>query len=245
VKHERKAANIELKILAIEQSTARSSAALLEDTDVIAGIQWEADRSRNQQLFKRLPELLDAAGIAVAGIDAFAVGTGPGSFAGVRSAIATTQAMAMPDLKPVIGVGSTETMARAVLQSKAGADHIVIVGDARRKRLWFADLAVKNGSPTPNGEVVLIDPAELPDRLCEGTVLASPDWHRIGDIIRELQVPGICIQEGPVTPEARTLGIIATERIDQNSPLPPPVPVYLHPPVFVEPATAVRPQALE
>ena len=62
MKHERKAANIELKILAIEQSTARSSAALLEDTDVIAGIQWEADRSRNQQLFKRLPELLDAAG---------------------------------------------------------------------------------------------------------------------------------------------------------------------------------------
>ena len=224
-----------LKTLAIEQSTGSSSAAILEDSDVVAEIRWQPDRPRNQELFMRLPGLLDSSGITAAEIDVFAVGTGPGSFSGVRSSIAMAQAMAMPDVKPVIGVGSTETIAREVLKSRPGADRIVVVGDARRKRLWFADLAVTNGIPTPKGDVILIDSTDLPERLAGGATVATPDWNRIGDMISAYGNSGTDVIEGPVSPEAQDAGIIAVERLALDAPLPSPVPVYLHPPVFVEP----------
>jgi len=138
-------------------------------------------------------------------------------------------------MKPVIGVGSTEVMARVVFEANAGKERIVIVGDARRKRLWFADLHIENGMPAPAGDVVLIEPSDLGERLAGGAVLATPEWDRIGDIIMEHKSPSVAVVEESVEPRADIAGRIAAHRLIAEAPIVPAVPAYLHPPVFVEP----------
>ncbi len=63
--------------------------------------------------------------------EALAVGLGPGSFAGIRAAIASLQGLGIAwQLQPV-GFPSA-----AVLAAASGLPEVMVVGDARRNTLW-------------------------------------------------------------------------------------------------------------
>jgi tRNA threonylcarbamoyladenosine biosynthesis protein TsaB len=71
--------------------------------------------SETQEHASRLPRdlmtLLDAAAVALADVDVFAVATGPGSFTGLRIGIATMQGLAFAGDKPLIGISSFDALA--------------------------------------------------------------------------------------------------------------------------------------
>jgi tRNA threonylcarbamoyladenosine biosynthesis protein TsaB len=225
---------VPMKLLAVEQSSAACGAVLLLDDRAAACAAWRAADSPRAGLAAVLPRLLREAGMELAGVDAFAVGIGPGSFGGLRSACAALSAMALPDGKPVCGVCGARALAER-LSAERGGRAAAVLGDARRGRLWL----VRSGGgadPAAEASVELVAPDDVAGALPPGALIATPDWDRIGALLRErLRDAAECI-EGPVCPTAEDVARRALELM-RHGPPPAARPIYLHPPV-ARPAAA-------
>ena len=81
--------------------------------------------------------LLGQAGLSPMDVTAFAVGLGPGSYAGVRSSLAFANGMSMPSGATITGVPSAAAAALSnpAFFSKPGA-RLAVAGDARRGTAW-------------------------------------------------------------------------------------------------------------
>lgn len=133
-------------ILAIETSSDRASAALLRGDKVIArealGVQ-----THSQTLLPMVQSLLAEAGIALAGCDAIAFGSGPGSFTGVRTACGIAQGLAFGADLPVVPIVTLEGMAQACHELH-GALNVVAILDARMGEVYWAQYRYVNGWQT-------------------------------------------------------------------------------------------------
>ena len=228
-----------MRTLAIEQSTGAAGVALLEDTRVLAEESWMETRGRAGHLFEALPRVLELAGCTVDEIGLFAIGLGPGSFSGLRTSLSAANHLALPGLKPVFGVPSAQALARRVM-TEEDTDSVAVVGDARRKRLWYAVFRRRDKAIRPADTFSLINTNELASALDNPAILVSPDWDRIADVLRET-AGGTRIIAEPRTPSARDVGRLAAMAFDPARPPAPPEPIYMHPPVFVEPKFPQRP----
>ena len=101
-------------ILALDTTTRTGSCALVRDGDVIREAGSDPEQPPAARLPRDLMHLLDAAGVALDAIDAFAVATGPGSFTGLRIGIATMQGLAFAERKPLFGVSGFDALAASV-----------------------------------------------------------------------------------------------------------------------------------
>lgn len=106
--------------------------------------------------------------------DCIVVGTGPGSFAGVRSAIAFAQGYALGSGCAVKGLPSACSL--------ADGGKVAVVGDARRGLAW---VALFDGM-TMVGDVFQVRQEELGAAVPEGFAVKTPDAARIGEMLREL-----------------------------------------------------------
>lgn len=141
-----------MKVLAIDTSTSRGSVALLDGGRVLLEETFTADRGHESKLMPLLQRARDLAET----LDVIAVGLGPGSYAGVRIAIATAMGLQMALGSRLIGIPSVaalETDARAYLA----------VGDARRETFYFSK--VRDGECLEGP--LLLDEAALHARLAD------------------------------------------------------------------------------
>jgi tRNA threonylcarbamoyladenosine biosynthesis protein TsaB len=115
-------------ILSLDASTERGSVALLHNRQVIRELFLDTPRGRGGALFSALEELLRDATT----IRRVVVGVGPGSYNGVRSAIATAWGIATARKIPLVGISSV-----------LGLDDSAYfaVGDARRQQYFLAQVA--------------------------------------------------------------------------------------------------------
>ncbi len=210
-------------------SSSTSGMALLDGDDIRAERQWHESPSRNQQVFPALLALLKDGRCRPEDLDLFAVGVGPGTFSGLRVALATAQGMALPSEKPVIGVSSGEAIAWDVFR-ETSAKHVTIVGDARRRRLWMTTVEARGDSLPLVGEYTSIPADVLSSRLVPETWVASPDWLRIGGLI-DAAATGAQVVRKPAIPRAPAIGQIARLRVSSGTPPPTPSIIYVHPPV--------------
>ena len=220
--------------LAIEQSTRNCGIALLQGRDLLAERGWQAGRLRGQQLFPVLRKMLEGASVRAGDIDLYAVGLGPGVFSGLRIALAAARAMALPGAKVVRGVSSGEALALELFEGGTPAP-LVIAGDARRERLWVATFDWDGVRPQPRGEYALIPLASLPDTVPAGATLVTPDWGHIGESLVSLPLGDCKRAEQDSIPRAAVVGRLASDDERNDRPAPPLEPIYIHPPVFVEP----------
>src|SRR5262245_46179032 len=98
-----------MKILAIEFSSESRSVAVLDATNVLG--QAAEVSSRSSQAFGLIERALEQAGLDREQIECLALGLGPGSYAGIRSAIALAQGWQMARAVRLLGLNSVDALA--------------------------------------------------------------------------------------------------------------------------------------
>jgi len=127
-------------ILAFDTATDIATSALVDDGEVLG-----ERTSRAVTLLEDVDALLRQAGAQTRDLDALAVGTGPGSFTGVRIGLSTARGLALALDISVAGVSTLDALA-------AGAPAALPVIDARRREVFVpgrvlapADVDVERG----------------------------------------------------------------------------------------------------
>lgn len=151
----------------------------------------------------------------VEGVGRIVVGTGPGSFAGIRSALAFAQGYALGSKCEVLGLPS----ACALVEDDGP---LAVVGDARRGKFW---VALFDGFHLVT-DVFQVDKEMLPNRVPIGVRVTTPDAARIDAFLKETFGDNYI---GGRTPTAEGLKRFA-ER-DPSILKPEPLPIYLNPAV--------------
>jgi tRNA threonylcarbamoyladenosine biosynthesis protein TsaB len=98
-------------VLALDATTRAGSCALARDGRVLREEASDQTLPPAARLPGELIALLEHEDVALADVDIFSVATGPGSFTGLRIAIATMQGLALATGKPLIGVSGFEALA--------------------------------------------------------------------------------------------------------------------------------------
>ena len=148
------------------------------------------------------------------GVDRIVVGTGPGSFAGIRSALAFAQGYALGKPCEVLGLPSACAL--------AGEGKLAVVGDSRRGMAW---VALFDGYKLER-DVFQVPQAELAETVPGDFRVATPDAKRIDGLLRETFGARYL---GGETPTAEGL-----RRFAEANPSvlkPEPLPIYLNPAV--------------
>jgi len=166
------------------------------------------------------------------GVERIVVGTGPGSFAGIRSALAFAQGYALGKKCEVLGLPSPCACAAQVFAARSSTSkpptlqtsnlHLAVLGDARQGMIWVALF---------NGYVLEKDIFQIKRDDELGTVpkdyyVVTPDEVRLGEFLRETFRDRYL---GGQTPTAEGLRLFAeaNPQILKAEPL----PIYLNPAV--------------
>ncbi len=145
-----------MTILALDTSTPRGSVALWRDGATVLDEVFTADRSHSSALFP----ILERARALAPRLDVIAVGLGPGSYAGVRIAIAAALGLSLAENARLVGLSSVAAL-------ETSAPSYVAVGDARRETFYFT--RVEDGLCVEGP--ILLDEASLRERLAASSGL--------------------------------------------------------------------------
>ena len=222
-----------MMLLALECSTARNSLAILEDDRVLAEVDWHEPTARSHTLFQHLPTIVERAGLRPEDIELFVVGRGPGSYSGLRVALTTAQALALPGGRPVRTVASAASLAAQVAAAPhASAPWMAVLGDARRGQLWMGLFQrLENGVLKRSNPWKTFFPEDLPHALPPDALLVSSDYQRLRPVLEKAGLRDARWREGDLFPEAAWCGRLARREMARGVAPEPLTPLYLHPPV--------------
>ena len=111
--------------------------------DVVLSLEVEARRASNTQLLPRIDAALAAQGVEKSEIACVVCGRGPGSFTGVRIALATAKGMASALGVPLVGVSSLDAVAWGAWHAGVRGP-VLVVADAMRKEVYPVRFAVSD-----------------------------------------------------------------------------------------------------
>lgn len=220
-----------MKILGIEWSSSQRTLALGE---------WSADDGMRVLSMETLPEGRDSryfqsfqnialeTGVAKSEIKAVVVGLGPGSYAGIRSAISVAYGWHLANDAKLIGLSSARVMARRALE-QTGRTKIHTLIDAQRGECYHAQF-----QQTSNGTTQELEPLDIvgPEQLAS---IAQTRFCFVGDDVRRwFSEETIDQVEGhDIVPDAGSLLMEASDLIDHSG-QEKLEPIYLRPTSFVK-----------
>lgn len=150
-------------LLQIETSSTNTSVVLTKNGVVLSAREQDSTGYSHEKLLHPfIEEVLKEAGKKTTDIDAIAVGTGPGSFTGLRIGVAAAKGLCFALDVPLIAVPTMELLARQVSST---ADRILPIIDARRMEVYTAEYDMNYKLITPTYAKVLNESsfAELED----------------------------------------------------------------------------------
>jgi tRNA threonylcarbamoyladenosine biosynthesis protein TsaB len=213
-----------MNLLALETATESCSVALLAGERLFARSEL-APRRHAELLLPMCDEVLAEAGLARRGLDAIAVGCGPGAFTGVRLAISAAQGIAFALGIPVVPVSSLAALA---LQAPENDAPILAVIDARMGEIyagWFR--RVPDGLVEPIADEVVCAAAELPLASREACNVVGSGWSTYADVLRKRLGVEPVWAEGDHYPQAVDVARLALPRVRDGVAPELALPVYL------------------
>ncbi len=176
-------------ILSLDTSSLVLSLALVErDGRVVEHLVERPPKRQSELLPGVIEALLKRHGVALAALDGFVVGLGPGSFTGLRIGLATVKGLAYALTKPVAGVSSLAALALEAPEGReVFASAVVKKGELYLGRYKGGGGGVKqpltrpaaDRSPLSQGEVAL-PVADFAARLA-----AAPDAVMVGPAVAQ------------------------------------------------------------
>jgi tRNA threonylcarbamoyladenosine biosynthesis protein TsaB len=183
-----------LRILALDSSSPLLSIALVDDGRVLSQSLHEA----------RAGDLLPAVLGPLEGVDAVAVGLGPGSFTGLRVGLAAAKALAYAKRWPIAGASSLLALARgaaALLQPGSTEPRLICATlEARRGELYAS---LHRGGELVWPEAVYRAEALLEKLRTLDALLVGPGAHANRDVLG-----GLAIADEPRAPPAAQIALL-------------------------------------
>lgn len=134
-------------------------------------------RAPSSTVFEWVQELLQEAATSLTQLDCIAFGAGPGSFTGVRIAVALAQGLGYARGLPLCPVSTLAALAAGALQADTRADTAACCLDARMGEVYFG---VYRRDAADGVQAVAADALRKPASVClpeHGSVLAAgPGW---------------------------------------------------------------------
>jgi len=219
-----------MKLLAFDTSFQACSAAVWVDGAVAAHESRLHDRGHAESLVPMLERVRKACGLAYAEFDAFAVTVGPGTFTGLRIALATARGLRVATGRPVIAVTTMEAVAVAYREPDSAC---LVAMDARRDAVYLqafdrAGAAMEEPRVVPLDQVAGAIPGGRLLLAGTGAELVASRAATRGDLIF---APGRD-EAGHGQPDARSVAAVAVPRARALGPGSgePPHALYLRPP---------------
>jgi tRNA threonylcarbamoyladenosine biosynthesis protein TsaB len=164
-----------MKILALEFSSGHRSVAVSHGEILLA--QKTTTGGRSVAAFSMIESALAEAKIEREEIETIAIGLGPGSYTGIRAAIALAQGWQLARRINTIGVSSVVALAlHAQMQKIFGRVNVVI--NAQREEFYFATYEITEAARTELAPLKILSNSEVQSRLKEGGVIIGPEAGR-------------------------------------------------------------------
>lgn len=180
-------------ILAFDTATRHCAVVLARDGRPIAQRVDEGERfSHAEKLNVFIEAVMNDAGQRLAALDAVAVGTGPGSYTGLRIGLSAAKGLCFALEVPVIGLGTLDVLGHELLcsgLSTGTGDVLLPMVDARRMEVFTKVLDHQASSMGTARPVVLdaawcegLDPQRRHIVFGDGADKATELWSRHGHI---------------------------------------------------------------
>ncbi len=131
-------------VLGFDLSTPRAVAALALPDGSLRSLTSERMTEHLSWLMPAIHLLLAEAGLRASDLEALAVGKGPGSFTGVRTAVVTAKTMGHVLSIPLVAPASLDVLAASI---DTEGDAVCACLDARRGELYYAFYVIEDGEP--------------------------------------------------------------------------------------------------
>jgi tRNA threonylcarbamoyladenosine biosynthesis protein TsaB len=188
-----------MKILALEFSSPQRSVAVLAEGQLREQASEKGQGSRG--VLTLVEDALREASMRSHDIECIAVGIGPGSYTGIRIAIALAQGWQLGRGVKLLAVSSVECLA-AQAQAERILGRVNVVIDAQRNEFYLARYAITPGERSQTEPLHLASIDEVESHLAAKEIVVGPEVTRWFD-------------EGKVlVPDAATLGQLACCRTD-------------------------------
>lgn len=163
------------------------------------------EAGKADQLITVIEQLLGDCCIDYADLDVIAVNRGPGSFTGIRSAVAVGRGLALASGLPVFGITTHEALAERIGGDEAGRT-LLIAMDARRGEVYTQTFAADG---RPMFEIEAKEPAAVAADLVSGR------WRIAGSgaglVAAAASIEPDFVETGPV--DATAVAIAAASRL--------------------------------
>ncbi|HEV2740533.1 MAG TPA: tRNA (adenosine(37)-N6)-threonylcarbamoyltransferase complex dimerization subunit type 1 TsaB [Candidatus Elarobacter sp.] len=201
-----------MKILALDAALDGFSAALDDGArlHVAAGGRQDA----LERGLARIEALLDDAGLRLCDLDRIAVGLGPGSFTGVRIAVAYAKSLAYGSGVPLVGISSYDA-----LEPQDAPLPVLAVVQGRRGVIC-ARLHAAQGTATACGTVVEVLERLLPKRLLGDSPGLVHVTGNTEDVLSEIAERGWTVRALRPRADVPAVAIVQLARSREPSPTP-------------------------
>ena len=124
-----------MRLLSLDTSTRYSSIALCSEDELYSEYTWSSANNHSVELLEYTQRLLTECQVTLQQLDAITVATGPGSFNGVRVALAVAKTLAFALQKPLVGVSTLDSIA---VEQRHARSLVCAVLEAGRSELYAA-----------------------------------------------------------------------------------------------------------
>jgi tRNA threonylcarbamoyladenosine biosynthesis protein TsaB len=161
-----------VSVLAFDSAGSGCSAAVLHQGRIQAQRSAAMERGQAEALVPMIETVLGEARLAIGALDLIAVTVGPGSFTGLRIALAAAHGLALAAGLPALGITSFAAVAAQLSPAARAGRTLVVALDSKRAELY---LQAFGADALPHGEAALVAPAAIAAWLPPGPLIVAGD----------------------------------------------------------------------
>lgn len=215
-----------IQILAIDASGEQASVALWRNGALLAQTAHNAKQGHATTLVPMVQNLLGGHDVSFDTLTHVAAGIGPGSFTGIRVALATAKGFCLATGASPIGVSVLAANAYAAAQADLNKGHdMIILADTRRRSIYAQRF---DPSGRASSEIIESDSQNVLSALSADSTSVAIAGPMQLDVPAAAQLSHFAMDGLPL-PNAGQIAALAAAQIDQDMPFTALTPLYLAP----------------